>query len=165
MDENNREASEKQNFSHCFRPIYYFARVAGQMPFTITSCRNGATVAAKFNICDFIWLAISLGIHIYFIHWTFKEFESYKILSADDVLAIFNLTMWIANFFLGIFFMVLDAYNRLKIVEMLNKITMFDQEVCEYNEQTQFIPFLMPSIFDIPWISNPDVSFWNRFRS
>lgn len=50
---------KKENFEYCFRPIYYFSRAYGQIPFTITYYKNGAIDGVKIYKRDYIWVAIS----------------------------------------------------------------------------------------------------------
>lgn len=126
----NVDTSQQLTFPYSFRPIYYFSRVGGQMPFTIIYHTNSTIVGTKFFIRDFVWLAISLGIHIYFIHLAIESFKSYeKVDSADSILYFCNITIWFLSLPLGICTMIMDAYNRFKIIKILNRFTIFDKEV------------------------------------
>lgn len=119
---------EQFNFPYCFRPIYYFARVGGQMPFTITYPIYGGIVRAKFCKRDFIWFTISLGIHIYYIFMAIEMFKSYQNL--NTILVDYGqLIIWFLSLLIGICTMILDACNRFKIVKIFNKFTIFDKEV------------------------------------
>lgn len=132
MVKRKENSSEQWNFAFCFRPIYYFARVCGQMPFTITCPENGTMVGAKMFKRDFIWLAMSLCIQIAFIHMAVQLFKSNQRANLVTYTIYFgNLTVWFISLLLGICTMVLGAQNRLKIVGILNEFTIFDQEVFE----------------------------------
>lgn len=130
MAECNENASKKLNFAYCFRPIHYFARVGGQMPFTITYSANGATVGAKVYKRDLIWSTISLCIHIFFIYDAIEDFKSIGHSTTNMTpLVVCNLSMYIISLLFGISVMALDFANRFKIVKMLHEITIFDKEV------------------------------------
>lgn len=131
MVQRNKRPSKQRNFAFCFRPIYYFARVCGQMPFTITSHTNSAIVGVKVHKRDIIWFAISMSIQISFIWMAITFYKSYQQEKEFTSTIYFgNLTIWFISLLVGICVMTLDlACNRLKIVRILNKITVFDTEV------------------------------------
>lgn len=134
VQRNNKTPSEQRNFAFCFRPIYYFARVCGQMPFTITSHTNAAIVEAKVHKRDIIWFAISMFIQISFIWMAIKFYRSYQQEKEFTSTIYFgNLTIWFISLLCGICVMTLHQINRLKIVRILNKITVFDTEVRKGN--------------------------------
>lgn len=132
MIQHDECSSEQRNIAICFRPIYYFARICGQMPFTITYHANAAIYTAKFHARDFIWSTVSLCIQISLIRLAVDLMTSPqhpKIISST--LYFCNLTVWFITLLFAISMMVLDAHNRSKIVDLLQKFTDFDQEVKE----------------------------------
>lgn len=121
---------EQRNFIFCFRPIYYFARLCGQMPFTITSQATTTIVALKLYKRDFIWFAISLAIQATFIWMAINFYKSFRqAVAITSTIYFGNLTIWFMSLLFGIAAMALDACNRHKIVRILNQITIFDTEV------------------------------------
>lgn len=123
-------ASEKRNFSYNFEPIYYFVRVCGQMPFTIVANAHGIAVDAKMYQRDFIWLAISIGIHCAFIFMAVEIFQLPRHPNAATSTIHFgDLTFWLVSLLVGISILAMDACNRFKIVEILKKFTSFDEGV------------------------------------
>lgn len=130
MIPHDEHTSQQQNFAICFRPIYYFARMCGQMPFTITYHANAAVFTAKFYARDFIWSAISLCIQISLIRLAVDLMTSPRhpnIISST--LYFCNLTVWFITLLFAITMIIFDACNRVKIVDLLKKFTDFDQEV------------------------------------
>lgn len=117
MDQSSKAtASVQRNFAFCYRPIYYFARVCGQMPYTITYHPNGAIVGIKLYKCDFIWFAISLSIQISFIYMAinfYKSYQSYQQQVQPIVSTIYfgQLTIWFICLLFGITVMGLDTCN------------------------------------------------------
>lgn len=121
-----------QSFAYGFRPIYYFARVAGQMPFTITHQPNSSIVKVNFHKRDFIWLVLSMCIQIYLSYLAIQMVRSTvhdQSKSETSTVHLGTLTIWLLTSLLGITAMILDTSNRFKIGEILNKITTFDKEV------------------------------------
>lgn len=131
MAERNDAPTEQQHFAYCFQPIYYFARIAGQMPFTIIrQPPNSSIVKAKFYVRDFFWLAFSLCIHISYIRISILDFKSYKHKnSVTSTMYFGNLTLWFASLLLGIGVIASDVCNRVRIIRILNEFTAFDKEV------------------------------------
>lgn len=119
------------NFTFGFRPIYYFARICGQMPFTIIYHRsNGAIVGTKFFKCDFIWSAISLCMQIAFIRFAMDLLTSPRDPNQISATLHFcNIIIWFLTVLFGISMMVLDTHNRWKIVGILKEFVHFDNEV------------------------------------
>lgn len=115
----NKNTPAIRSFAYEFRPIYYFARVCGQMPFTITYHTKGATVGVKMNKCDFIWLAITVFIHISFIFWSIEILKSTSDPNSHRYNLYFgNLILWFLILLLGISHMVCSSlYIYQELVE------------------------------------------------
>lgn len=121
-----------RSFAYEFQPIYYFVRICGQMPFTITYHTKCGIVGAKMFKRDFIWLAITTCVQISFICLAFDMLKSISDPSAHTYNLYFgNLIVWFMVLLLGVCMAFLDACNRLKFVRMLNEVTVFDEEVSD----------------------------------
>lgn len=130
MDHDTKSFSEKLNFSFSFWPIYYFARVCGQMPFSILIYPNGAIAGPKMYKRDLIWFAIAMCIHCAFICMSVHIIQFTHV--PNEIISVLhfgNLTAWFIMLLFGISMIVLDAYKRNEIVDILKKITVFDREV------------------------------------
>lgn len=119
-----------QSFAYCLRPIYYFARICGQMPFSITHQPNSSIVKVNFHKRDIIWLILSMSVQVTLIFRAIQMLKSYRHTnSATFTLHLGHSTIWFLNSILGICVMILDALNSGKIVRILNDFTSFDKEV------------------------------------
>lgn len=52
------------NFAYGFRPIYYFSRIFGLMPFTFVYNSKGKIDGLKVGLVDILWLIISITINL-----------------------------------------------------------------------------------------------------
>lgn len=112
------------------------------MPFTITSSTNAAFVGVKLCKRDFIWSAISLSIQISFIWMAINFYRGFLSHGAFTSTIYFgNLTIWFVSLLLGISVMALDLINRRSIVQILNKVTVFDTEVRKWFVIDRIIAF------------------------
>lgn len=122
--------SIKIDFVYSFSPIYYFSRLYGLMPFTITYNLCGIITGLKVKIFDIIWFITSLTINVTLASMISKDtlyLQNPKILS--------NILMG-GDYFLEIYCMIfnlmligMDMCMRFKLVRILQKINNFDDEV------------------------------------
>lgn len=118
---------EKINFSYSFRPIYYFSRVFGLMPFSITYDSNGEAQRPQIGIFDGIWFVFSMLIYsssVYFI--------ALKLMirtSATFVVIVGN-TFLLMSIIYGVGAVAMDmCFNRFKFTEIVKSFTVFDKQV------------------------------------
>lgn len=68
MDDDNNQSNavqvEKSCFSYGFRPIYYFSRALGLMPYSVIYNLNGEIQEHRFHIGDGLWLLSSSCLYI-----------------------------------------------------------------------------------------------------
>lgn len=123
--------SKKYNFFHSYRPVYYFARTFGFMPFTIVCDPNGTVHRPVIRWFDIFWFIISICVYLLAAFLSFKNAsfsrnsdhaESVILLSADFFLVFSKVTF-------GVLFIVMDMFNRFKLVGILKNINTFDMEV------------------------------------
>lgn len=125
--QNEKEhAIEITNFTDVFRPIYYFARLCGQMPFSIGA--HGSRVskidALWFFISICIYSTLAFSVCVYLV----RAFSHYGINPTLYVLASGVSLIRLINFICGILILIMDMCNRRRIVNILKKITIFDRE-------------------------------------
>lgn len=118
------------NFAESFRPIYYFARFCGQMPFSIVQSSNDEFRQSRVSKCDAIWFILSICLY------GAVSYRSCQILSfeinankTEHILSLGNATLHIMTMTFGILKVTMDMYNRHKLVHILNKFIQLDQEV------------------------------------
>lgn len=121
----------KLNFFYSFRPIYYFSRIFGFMPFTIVCDSTGTAREPAIRSLDIFWFIVSIFSYLLsaFVSFEFALFpqnpdynESVILLGADYVIVISGLVF-------GAFIIVMDIFNRFKLVGILNDMKTFDEEV------------------------------------
>lgn len=77
-DDNNHSETaqvEKSCFSYGFRPIYYFSRAIGLMPYTVIYNLNGEIQEHRFHIRDALWLLSSFCLYLSVILHVFRDMK------------------------------------------------------------------------------------------
>lgn len=119
--------SEKVDFAYCFRPIYYFTRVWGMMPFSFTRDSNGELRGSKITKRDMLWLIVSIPVYL-----SVGLLNNFNLKILEDVKATMILgdhIVLVVNLLFGIFMIIMDLWNRYKIVNILIMFIIFDKEV------------------------------------
>lgn len=123
--------SKELNFAYSFRPIYYFSRIFGLMPFTITYYPNGRVKGARVNSIDGIWLVISINVYLISAAFSYQTMKVWVDQSAPVLVFYFGYLIQIIRLFFGGFIIALDLFNRFKLVGILKKLSIFDRKVSE----------------------------------
>lgn len=118
------------NFAESFRPIYYFARFCGQMPFSIVRSSNDEYRHSQVSKYDAFWFILSICLYLAVSYRT-CQILSFEINAnkTEHVLFLGNATLHVMTMTFGILKVAMDMYNRHKLVYILNKFIQFDQEV------------------------------------
>lgn len=120
---NENEAQMKTfNFVDSFRPVYYFSRLFGLMPFTINCDSYGDVQKSTITKFDGFWLVISVVLYSlmpFFIN----------VLSGPFFVIILGYIFAIIGFIYSVLKILVDVCNRSKYIAILKKITIFDKEV------------------------------------
>lgn len=121
--------SKKLDFVHCFRPVYYFSRIFGYMPFTFIYDSNGTIQELKVRVLDILWLILSIFIHIFIAIIYFRN-EGFAIFNGtSDIIIksdIYLMVLWLIFIILSI---TMDMCNRSNLMEILKKFNNFDENV------------------------------------
>lgn len=131
------------DFPHVFRPIYFFARFFGQMPFTIVyRSSSGIFGRPQVNKIDALWYFISIctytALAYSICYFLIRAFSHYPI---DPILYVLTsaVNMFrLINFLCGILILIMDMCNRHKLLKILNKFTMFDRKASEISSEFDF---------------------------
>lgn len=79
MDGDNNHSEtvqvEKSCFSYGFRPIHYFSRAIGLMPYTVVYNLNGEIQEHRFHIRDGLWLLSSICLYLLVILHVFRDMK------------------------------------------------------------------------------------------
>lgn len=120
----------KIDFAYSFRPIYYFSRVYGLMPFTITYNARGSINGLEIRLFDLLWFMAILVLNV-----TITLMISKDSLYLQDLKVLSNILNG-GEYFLEIYCMIfnllligMDMWMRTKLIEILRGITTFDDEV------------------------------------
>lgn len=122
------EELNELDFAYTFRPIYYFSRIFGLMPFTITYYPNGQVKGTRIGLIDGVWLCIAI---IAYFSSAYNTYQMMKIVVVPDSPILFNLsfTIQISRLFSGGVIVWLDFCNRFRYVNILKKLSTFDRTV------------------------------------
>lgn len=93
----------KFNFAYSFRPIYYFCRVFGLMPFKITYYSNGAIHGFEIGTFDILWFIISMAFNLVLAFWMVKNSQHVENLKNMSIILVGG------DFILQVFSMVFDV--------------------------------------------------------
>lgn len=124
----NAADSLELNFGHSFKPIYYFSRIFGFMPFTIAYDSNGKVQTARIKTMDILWFMITVGLYLssalYFV--VFAKQQTFPVKSII-LMNCTRLTYMLRKLF-NIVCIGMDIYNRFRFIEILKKINAFDEK-------------------------------------
>lgn len=120
----------QSNFLQSFKPIYYFSRVFGLMPFSIVCNSSGEIQKHRVNRFDAAWFIVSICVfslvafltyeHLIYVHN--DAFILNSIVFFDNI----HITMELV---FAVLFIGMDMYNRSYIVDMMKLLATFDKEV------------------------------------
>lgn len=124
--------SNKTDFIHGIRPVYFISRTVGLWPFSIVSSSSSSRIIHKAQIraFDIIWLIISIGIFIAAIFIYIEQ--SYVDFQDDRVSTVYVFGFYIfemIGLIFGIFAIVIDLFNRNNLIEILQQFSDFDNQV------------------------------------
>lgn len=79
MDDENNHSEKVQVehgcFSYGFRPIYYFSRVIGLMPYSMVHNKNGEIQEHRIYYRDGLWILTSISLYISVILHVFRDMK------------------------------------------------------------------------------------------
>lgn len=126
--------SKRINFFHRFRPVYYFARTLGFLPFSIVCDSNGSVQAPNIRVFDILWFTIAMSIYILSAIIVTRSTEYLEFGSNIEfaVLRITDYLLLVLMLLFGALIIAMDLCNRFKLVGILKNINAFDEEVKMY---------------------------------
>lgn len=117
----------KLDFAYTFRPVYYFSRIFGFLPFTIVYNANGSIQGPKVRVFDITWFMLSIALYILSAFMHFRSIENLK--SQSFVLIVGDFLLLKLGLVFCILVIVMDMCNRFKLVEILKQFNSFDDKV------------------------------------
>lgn len=121
------------SFYRTFKSLYTFSRLVGLMPFSIVLSANGNIITTKVTVHDIIWMVISVAWYIMLAAiagWSLQlprgPNESLTINVGDTLLLIVGLCI-------GVLSILMDMFNRNKLINISQKYEIFDYEVSPHS--------------------------------
>ena len=128
------KARPKEN-QHGFQPIYYFSRFVGLWPFTITYKLDRSIKTARIYLFDSFWFFISICLYLTALFYTYKDFQYTENTEENYLIAsLMTLTSDVLPLLLGCVGIVLDMFNRNRLVNIIKMFVIFDKEVRSFSQ-------------------------------
>lgn len=131
--ENNKKISiengtevKQINFSYSFRPIYYFSRMFGLMPFSIIYDSNGEIKQCKITIVDGIWFLISMFTYSLYLYLTLRRMFSDQ--TTPTFVMILGNTFLLMIIMYAVGAVAMDMCNRFRFIKIAESFTSFDKQ-------------------------------------
>lgn len=124
------EDANKLNFAYSFRPIYYFSRTVGLMPFSIAYDSNGNAQEPRVKRLDALWFVVSISCYI-FVAWSTYRIYYLAILQSPYTILVLNMCdylLLIGELIFAVVMIAMDMWNRFNLVDILKKIQYFDKK-------------------------------------
>lgn len=119
----------KLNFEYCIRPIYYISRVCGLLPFSVTRNLNRDIEAPRMNTFDRLFFTLSICWYLFLTYTSFCHIQHWQSLNISHVLTIGNYSLLMIGLIFGVLTITMDMLNRNRLVDILKKFIIFDQNV------------------------------------
>lgn len=115
---------------HSFQPIYYFSRCVGLWPFTITYNANGSIKGARVQKFDIFWCSISICLYLASqYHYIDRRIINTHTTKKSYLSNLIYFTSQMTFLSFGSVAIILDMYNRKSLVNILDKLSIFDSKV------------------------------------
>lgn len=125
-----KNCSGMLSFVHSFRPIHYFSRVFGLMPFSIVHDSRGELQKPKVSFSSSLWFVISICIYSFMAYSVFKNMKiAHDSSLTSTILLVGDDLLLASNFIFGAVIVLIDMCNRLKLTNILKDFMVFDEEV------------------------------------
>lgn len=120
-------SNKADDFIYSYRPMYYFARFFGLLPFSFVYDSNGELQAPRVTIFDGVWFVLSV---VFYLMLAISSFEGFEIIPNDpaplvNLINALLLTVGLCN---GATMIVVNMCVRFRFTAILKTITAFDKE-------------------------------------
>ena len=137
LAQNKKNPSKKYNLIYGLLPVYFFSRAIGLLPFSIVCNSTGKVQCARVRAFDFIWFVFSIGLYISMALFIYQAMVIPKDPNESVILIIGDNLLLISGLASAVIFILIDMFNRNRLVGILKNLTVFDDEVGE-NAQKKF---------------------------
>lgn len=130
-DLEKKDHSKEPNFVYSFRPVYYFSRMLGLMPFSIICNSKNEAQKPKVRAFDSLWFVVSICLYclMAFVSYETRKHSRNSANISSNVLILGDSFHLITGLLFGALLIAMDMCNRNKLVAILRKFTVFDREV------------------------------------
>lgn len=139
--ENTSKVLPKQ-FEHSFKPVYYFSRCIGLWPFTIAYNSNGSIKEARVHLLDSLWFLISICLYLTALFFYYEDLmQSFNLKKSYYFSDLLFLISQIPPLLFGSVAIVLNMFNRNRLINVLKDFITFDTEVMLFLLNKLFLRF------------------------
>lgn len=99
---------KKMTFSYSLRPIYYFSRIFGLLPFTIVYDTNGDVYEARVTCFDILWFIISVCLYLLLALFSYTNIQLPEGPNVSPILVLGDYVLLITGLLYGAIIIVFD---------------------------------------------------------
>lgn len=129
---------KRRDIVYSYKPIYYFSRFLGLLPFSLKYDSNGEIQMPKISKFDGVWFIVSITIYLALAKIASLSIEIQKNASSP-MLILSNTLLLMFGLIYGAIMIVENMCGRFRFVGILKMITAFDKEASQ------------PHFFFTPW--------------
>lgn len=129
-------------FNDIIRTTHKISRVFGQLPFSVKYTANDEIESTHVRLFDLIWFFTSIAFYLYFMQSIWSTFDLTGDFQSLLIFIIARLIL-IVDLLLSAIAVVLDMFNRNRLIGILKELKTFDTEVI----YTRIITLDLPMIF------------------
>lgn len=130
---------QSKKLQHGFQPVYYFSRCVGLWPFSITYHSNGSIKAARVRLFDVLWFFISICVYLATLSYYFERMKAQERAQKHYLSDLIYYTSQITFLSFTAVGIVLDMFNRKRLVDILDKFANFDSSVSISNKHRSIL--------------------------
>lgn len=130
----NKVKNERINFWFSIRPMYYFSRIFGLMPFSIVRNSNDEIQTARVNKFDFLWFITSVSLYSCMAVVCFRTTHYEEGRNLSHVLLIGDRLLLTICLVSSVIKIIFDMSNRFRLIDIWKKLAYFDKEVSKLFE-------------------------------
>lgn len=125
----NVNLEKKADFEHSVRPIYYFSRVFGLLPFSLIRNERGEIQKPQVRFTDLLFFVISLS---WYFFLACVSCQNIRLPNDNSLIPIAgDFLLLIIGLIFNEFIIPMDMFNRFKLVEVVKMFNTFDENVSE----------------------------------
>lgn len=125
----NDDYDQKFDFWRVFHPLYIFSHLFGLMPFSIVRSPSGDTLTAKVTVGCLLWFFIAIMWYFLLGAIATKNLRLPQDPNESLTINVGDHALLIAGLGLGIISIIMDMFNRNKLVKIVQSFNVFDNEV------------------------------------